>query len=643
MCGIAGFLDHSRESSDQGMQSITKSMVETLKHRGPNHQGIWVDEECGLALGHQRLSIIDLSAAGNQPMVSQDSRYVISYNGEIYNASEIGNELRKIGVKFKGHADTEVLIEAFSHWGIRGTLKKLIGMFAFALWDRKKKELMLCRDRIGIKPLYWAEFGDSILFASEIKALKKHPKWNSKINHESLNSFFLYNYVPGPKTIFEKVHKMQPGTIITVSPHKIPSIEKYWSLEEVIRSNKNQNLEITQKETEEELEKLLNDSVSKRLVSDVPLGVLLSGGVDSSLVASLAQKNSGKPIKTFTVGFDEDNYNEAPYSKKIAEYLRTDHNELYLSPKDVIELTPLLSSIYDEPFADSSQIPTTLISKFAKKEVTVSLSGDGGDEVFLGYNRHYWANVIWKIFGKIHKAPRKLIAKIILSVPPMVWESFFYLLPKRVRPNQIGDKLHKVGKTIDSDSADEIYEKLISTYNAEDMPVKTTENITQDSAQDEISKLLPNFIERMSYKDTMGYLPDDILTKVDRASMSIGLENRVPLLDHRIIEFTWKLPLSIRMEHGKRKILLKKILSKSIPKKLISRPKSGFGIPLDAWLRGSLKEWAEDMLNKDSLKNDEFLDSKKIQTLWKQHQSKRYNHQNQLWAILMFQSWSENQ
>ena len=400
MCGIAGFLDHSRESSDQGMQSITKSMVETLKHRGPNHQGIWVDEECGLALGHQRLSIIDLSAAGNQPMVSQDSRYVISYNGEIYNALEIGNELRKIGVKFKGHADTEVLIEAFSHWGIRDTLKKLIGMFAFALWDRKKKELMLCRDRIGIKPLYWAEFGDSILFASEIKALKKHPKWNSKINHESLNNFFLYNYVPGPKTIFEKVHKMQPGTIITVSPHKIPSIEKYWSLEEVIRSNKNQNLEITQKETEEELEKLLNDSVSKRLVSDVPLGVLLSGGVDSSLVASLAQKNSGKPIKTFTVGFDEDNYNEAPYSKKIAEYLRTDHNELYLSPKDVIELTPLLSSIYDEPFADSSQIPTTLISKFAKKEVTVSLSGDGGDEVFLGYNRHYWANVIWKIFGK---------------------------------------------------------------------------------------------------------------------------------------------------------------------------------------------------------------------------------------------------
>ena len=297
MCGIAGFLDHSRESSDQGMQSITKSMVETLKHRGPNHQGIWVDEECGLALGHQRLSIIDLSAAGNQPMVSQDSRYVISYNGEIYNALEIGNELRKIGVKFKGHADTEVLIEAFSHWGIRGTLKKLIGMFAFALWDRKKKELMLCRDRIGIKPLYWAEFGDSILFASEIKALKKHPKWNSKINHESLNNFFLYNYVPGPKTIFEKVHKMQPGTIITVSPHKIPSIEKYWSLEEVIRSNKNQNLEITQKETEEELEKLLNDSVSKRLVSDVPLGVLLSGGVDSSLVASLAQKKFRKTDK----------------------------------------------------------------------------------------------------------------------------------------------------------------------------------------------------------------------------------------------------------------------------------------------------------------------------------------------------------
>jgi len=643
MCGIAGFLDHSRELSGHNMQSITKSMVETLKHRGPDHQGIWIDEECGLALGHQRLSIIDLSEAGNQPMISRDSRYVISYNGEIYNASEMGNELKKTGIKFKGHADTEVLIEAFSHWGIRDTLKKLIGMFAFALWDRKKKELTLCRDRIGIKPLYWAEFGDSILFASEIKALKKHPGWDGQINHESVSNFFLYNYIPGPKTIFKKIRKLQPGTILTVSPHKIPSIEKYWSLEEVVRSSKRENLAITKKEAEEELEKLLNDSVSKRLVSDVPLGVLLSGGVDSSLVASLAQKNSERTIKTFTVGFSEDTHNEAPYSKKIAEHLQTDHNELYVNPKDVIAITPLLSSVYDEPFADSSQIPTLLISQFAKKEVTVSLSGDGGDEVFLGYNRHYWANFIWKIFGKIHKTPRKVISKIILLIPPIAWESFFRLFPKRVRPSQIGDKLHKVGKTIDSNNADEIYEKLISVCDVKDLPIKTTESITRNPMQDEISDLLPNFIERMSYKDTMTYLPDDILTKVDRASMSTSLENRVPLLDHRIMEFVWKLPLSIRMEHGKRKILLKKILSKSIPRKLINRPKAGFGVPLDSWLRGPLKEWAEGLIDENSLQHDEFLDSQKIQTLWKQHQSKRYNHQNQLWAVLMFRSWVQNQ
>jgi|TARA_B100001750_G_C15511810_1_gene604207 asparagine synthase (glutamine-hydrolysing) len=642
MCGIAGFLDHSRALGGRDMESITKSMVETLRHRGPNHQGIWVDEGCGLALGHQRLSIIDLSEAGNQPMISRNERYVMSYNGEIYNASEIGNELEKAGIKFRGYSDTEILIEAFNYWGVRDTLKKLIGMFAFALWDQKKRRLTLCRDRVGIKPLYWAEFGDLILFGSELKALKKHPGWGGQISKESLNDFFLYGYVPSPNTIFAKVHKLQPGTIVTIEHHKIPSIERYWSLGAIIQSHKDKKLTITQTEVEERLEELLNDSVNKRLVSDVPLGILLSGGVDSSLVAALAQQNSEKTIKTFTIGMSEESYNEAPYAKKIAQHLQTDHNELYLNPKDVIEVTPSLPEIYDEPFADSSQIPTILISKFAKKTVTVSLSGDGGDEVFLGYNRHYWANVIWKIFGKIHKVPRKLISKTILKIPPIFWESFFRLIPKRTRPGQIGDKLHKVGRIIDSRNADEIYEKLISIHGIEDLPTKTTGNIGGNPINDEVLSLIPDFTERMSYRDTMHYLPDDILTKVDRASMCTSLENRVPLLDHRIMEFVWKLPLSIRMEHGKRKILLKKILSRFIPQKLIKRPKSGFAIPLDSWLRGPLKEWAQSLINESTLKNNEFLDSQKVQTLWKQHQSKRYNYQNQLWAILMFQAWVKN-
>ncbi|MEI8295509.1 MAG: asparagine synthase (glutamine-hydrolyzing) [Alphaproteobacteria bacterium] len=628
MCGIAGFLASSGGSTQQLTDQI-KAMTDTIAYRGPDGEGAWVDADVGVALGHRRLSIQDLTPLGQQPMVSADGQWVMVYNGETYSHKELVPALLEKGVHMRGHSDTEVMLEACAAFGVEAATQSFIGMFAFALWHRPSQTLYLVRDRVGIKPLYWTKTDNGIAFASELKALRALPALQHTIDQSALAAYVRYGYVPATQSIYQGIHKLEPGTILTFRASDSSISQKaYWSLPNVA----SQRIRTFASDSEAiyELDTLLTDAVGRRLLADVPLGAFLSGGVDSSLVVALMQKQCAAPVKTFTIGFDDNNYNEAHHAKAVAQHLKTDHTELYLTSQEARDVIPRIADMYDEPFADLSQIPTYLVSALARQQVTVSLSGDGGDELFAGYNRYHWTHKIWHLSRYLPLKP--WLSQKILGVPVESWQRLQRALP--FLPARFGDRLQRVAQLIALESPQAIYQQLVS-------PGLSSSEIMPDVPE----PYLANFhrshpghpIASFQLIDMLTYLPDDILTKVDRASMAVSLESRVPLLDHRVIEWAWALPMSMKIRRGSSKYILKQLLYHYVPASLVERPKMGFGVPMDAWLRGPLKEWAEDLLFDPTLAI--YFDTRPIHTYWREHSQGDKNHQYLLWVILMFQNW----
>lgn len=638
MCGIAGFLSGKNiENAEQ----ILKSMGEEISHRGPDDFGVWCDVEEGIGFSHRRLSILDLSPLGHQPMQSVSARYMMIFNGEIYNHLEIRDNLEKEygSIEWRGHSDTETILKSIDLKGIKETVISLVGMFAIALWDKENKELTLVRDRMGEKPLYYGWQGETFLFGSELKSFKIHSSFVNEIDKNALSLYFRYNYVPAPYSIYKGINKLIPGSILTISL-KSPNekVEKYWDLHTVVQKEGVNNDDETN--SIDKLEKLLKDSIDKQMLSDVPLGAFLSGGIDSSLIVGIMQSISEKPIKTFTIGFNEQKFNEAEFAKKIATYLGTDHTELYINPDDCLNVIPQLPHIYDEPFSDSSQIPTFLVTKLAKEKVTVALSGDAGDELFAGYNRYILANNTWSKLNKMPLFLRSIISSIILAFSADSW-NFIYaniraMIPSKYRMENFGDKIHKSAFVLNSKNLNELYNRLISHWTEEDNLVKGSDILPLL----DLNKFNTHSdIESMMALDSLTYLPDDILVKVDRAAMSNSLETRVPFLDHRIVELAWKTNMKYKIKNGQGKWILRQILYKYVPKELIERPKMGFGVPIDSWLRGPLKNWAEDLLDEKQLIEDGILNPEPILKKWKEHLSGKRNWQYHLWDVLMFQAW----
>ena len=640
MCGIAGFVGDVPKIAGGNVDNIAQSMAASLEHRGPDDQGIWVDAEAGTALVHRRLSIIDLSPAGHQPMVSANERFIITYNGEVYSHQPIAGELTARGHRFRGYSDTEVILESFAANGVEATLQRMIGMFAIALWDRRERMLTLIRDRLGIKPLYWAKFGELFLFGSELKALRTHPGWTPRIDQSAVAAFMRHNYIPAPHTVYEGVHKLEPGTILTLPWKGEPRIARFWDARAVARDGIHSPLAGSDAELTEQLETLLQDAVSRRMIADVPLGAFLSGGIDSSTVVALMQKAGAGRVKTFSIGFDIPGFDEAPYAAAVARHLQTDHTELTVTSRQALDVIPRLPEWYDEPFADSSQIPTYLVSAMTRRHVTAALSGDGGDELFAGYNRYQVTRRFWRVLSLLPRSVRKAIAAALTAVPPDRWTSLLSALPPRLRPPQIGDKLHKVAAVLDLDSADALYRRLVSHWDpAEIMPqAGEPASILDDGS---LTKEFPQLLERMQFLDLVTYLPDDILTKVDRASMAVALEARVPLLDHRVVEFSWRLPRASKVRHNTSKWLLRQVLYRHVPPALVERAKMGFGIPLGEWLRGPLRDWAEALLNERRLREAGLLDHALVSHYWKEHIEGRRNWQYLLWNVLMLESWRQ--
>lgn len=644
MCGISGFWIRGGGKKALLEEGIA-NMAEALSHRGPDDTGAWVEEKSGVALGHKRLSILDLSQRGHQPMISYCGRYIIVYNGEVYNFRELRARLENEGVNFKSECDTEVVISALSKWGIAEALKHFNGMFAFALWDRKEQKLYLARDRIGIKPLYYSVQNGILFFASELKAMRAHESFRPEIDREALALFFRYNYIPTPYSIYRHTQKLKQGHYLAVDNTFHLRQFCYWDAEEMVREGAERPYKKSDKEAVEETECLLFDAVTKRMVSDVPLGVFLSGGVDSSTIAALMQKRSAAPVRTFTVGFHETGYNEAPYAKEIAGHLGTNHTELYVTPEEAIESIPKLPEIYDEPFSDMSQIPTFLISKLTRRFVTVSLSGDGGDETFGGYNRYIWTHRIWYGTVLLPYSAKLGISRLIKNISPESWNDISRALgalaPGIFKQRLFGEKMYKLADVMTSRSLDECYINLASHWKKPaELVLCSREPITLPQ-NNRMRHDIKSFLEKMMFLDLMTYLPDDILTKVDRASMAVGLEARVPLLDHRIIQFSKRLPLSYKMRNRTDRWVLRQVLYKHIPRRLIDRPKMGFILPLDGWLRRPLRDWAEEHLNEKRIRADGILNPAPIRKIWNEHLSGKRNWHTYIWDVLMFQAWKE--
>ncbi|MDV2991080.1 MAG: Asparagine synthetase [glutamine-hydrolyzing] 1 [Chroococcidiopsis sp. SAG 2025] len=646
MCGINGFWETTGQASSDRLRTIVQQMSKTLLHRGPDDSGNWVDESVGIALGHQRLAIVDLSPEGNQPMVSADGRYALVFNGEIYNFLELRLELESLGHCFRGHSDTEVMLASFSQWELVQAIERFNGMFAFALWDRRERVLHLGRDRLGEKPLYYGWMGKTFLFGSELKAFKAHPRFQTQIDRNALTLFLQHSYVPAPYSIYQGIYKLPPGTVLTWNgkdnrPVPVP----YWSAKAVAELGVTKPLTLSEPEALAQLDTLLRNSVKLRMVADVPLGAFLSGGIDSSTVVALMQAQSSLPVKTFTIGFYEDAYNEAQHAKAVAQYLGTEHTELYVTPAEALAVIPQLPIFYDEPFADVSQIPTFLLAQLTKTHVTVSLSGDGGDELFAGYSRYFWTRHLWQKIGWMPSSWRSFAARAITSMSSQTWNRGFArlspLLPIQLQQTNLGDKLHKLAEIVAVPDAETMYARLISLWQApEALVVEGSEPLTILSDRQNWAKL-PSLMQRMMYLDTITYLPDDILVKVDRASMGVSLEARVPLLDHRVVEFAWRLPLAMKIRNSQGKFLLRQLLYQYVPKDLINRPKMGFGVPVDCWLRGSLRDWAEALLDRNRLQQEGFFQPQAIERKWKEHLSGDRNWQYYLWNVLVFQAWLE--
>ncbi len=640
MCGITGFLDKVPSKSRDELARLVTHMSDCIRHRGPDDEGIWCDETAGLALGFRRLAILDLSPTGRQPMLSAGERYVIIYNGEIYNHNVLRQELVSLGHAFRGTSDTEVILAAILQWGLDAAVKRLNGMFAFALWDRSEHALHLVRDRLGIKPLYYSWVGDTFLFGSELKSLRAHPAFKGEIDRNALALYLRYNYIPAPFSIYVGIHKLLPGSILTIRSTDDPRAAApavYWSARQVVEAGVANPFQGNEREATDALEALLRRSIGLRMIADVPLGAFLSGGIDSSTVVAMMQVQSSRPVQTFTIGFNEAGFDEALYARAVARHLHTDHTELYVSPEETRDVIPLLSTLYDEPFSDSSQIPIYLVSRLARQSVTVSLSGDGGDELFGGYNRYFAAPRIWNRVGWLPIAARRAIARGILSISPSTWGNW---LARTTRLPNPADKAQKLADVIQASGISSIYQHLVSHW---DRPTEVALNSVEPGtpATDPARwAQVDDFAEQMMYMDLITYLPDDVLCKVDRASMGVSLEARAPFLDdHEVVEFAWRLPLSMKIRNGAGKWILRQVLYRHVPKAMIDRPKMGFGVPLDAWLRGPLRDWGETLLDESCLRQQGYLRPESIRQKWAEHLSGARNWQYLLWDVLMFQAW----
>jgi asparagine synthase (glutamine-hydrolysing) len=640
MCGIAGFWQNKKTSGLP--EEILTRMGDALKHRGPDDSGIFCHTS-GVGFVHRRLSIVDLSPAGHQPMASASGRYTIVFNGEVYNFEEIKAELGA-GYAWRGHSDTEVMLEAIDRWGLDQALKRFVGMFAFALWDRQEQELSLVRDRLGIKPLYYGRVNGDFIFGSELKAIGAYPGFEGRINRDALALYMRFSYVPAPHCIYEGLHKLQQGYILALKQAESePRLRCFWSANEIAQSGVDARMAGSDAEVIQELESKLSRAIQLRMIADVPLGAFLSGGIDSSTVVALMQAQSSRPIKTFTIGFHEKDYNEAVHARRIAEHLGTEHTELYVSAQEALNVVPLLSEMYDEPFADVSQIPTYLVSQLARRSVTVSLSGDGGDELFAGYQRYFRTMAIWGWQKRVPAQLRRVFSQVMQSASPgtidSAYQMFRPLMPRSQQFSAVGDKVHKLAPMLNSSGPESVYLKTVSHWS------DPTDIVLGSREPDDFGRFfkttesLPCFEERMMLTDLVNYLPDDVLTKVDRASMAVSLEARVPILDHRVVEFAWKLPMHFKIRNGTSKWILRQVLYKHVPAALVERPKMGFGVPIDHWLRGPLRTWAEDLLSEESLNRQGLFNVDAVRTKLKEHLSGSRNWQYLLWDVLIFQNW----
>ena len=664
MCGLSGTVHCGTQGGGAELFDAITRMTRALYHRGPDDHGVWIDRKDGIALGHRRLAIIDLSDKGKQPMQSACGRYVMVYNGELYNFRSIRKDLEKGGVSIDGSSDTAVLLSAIAHWGLRTAIDRSHGMFAFALWDKVDKRLSLVRDRLGEKPLYYGYSGETFLFGSELKALASYPDWRSELDRDVLTLQLRHGYIPGPYSIYKGIYKLPPGSVLDLhvsdirqkkeiratawmeENHSLGPV-RYWSVRQAVESAASNNISYSYNEALEHLDELLRRTIRNQMISDVPLGAFLSGGVDSSLVVALMQAQSTVPVKTFTIGFHETRFNEAEYAKQVAKVLGSDHTELYLTTKEAMDVIPELPSYYDEPFSDPSQIPTYLVSRLAREQVTVTLSGDGGDELFAGYDRYFWARSIWGSIERLPISVRNMLAKTLHAVPIQVWDRVFtgirYFLPSRFKLQQPAEKLNKLGDLLEQKDFVTMYRRLISNWaEPERLVLGATEPATVLTNREQWPTLSDQ-LRMMQYLDMLSYLPDDILVKLDRASMSVSLESRVPLLDHDVVEFALRLPRDSIVVGDSGKRLLKSLLSKYVPRELVERPKMGFGVPIGEWLRGEMRAWAEDLLDPASLERDCIFDPVLVRNKWIEHKEGRRNWEYELWNILMFQSWYQQQ
>ena len=644
MCGIAGQLG-GRDARQ--LASLAKRMADALMHRGPDDSGLWTDESSLLALGHRRLAVVDLTEAGHQPMLSASGRWVLAYNGEVYNHMALRGRLeaKDQAPAWRGHSDTETLLACVEAWGVTETLRQSTGMFAIALWDREERALWLARDRIGEKPLYYGWQGDTFLFGSELKALRAHPAFNAAVDRGALALLVRHNYVPGPHSIYQGIRKLAPGTSLRIG-HGQRDLQPtaYWSLAEVAEQGMAHPFRGSDHEALLALEKHLGNAVRGQMMADVPLGAMLSGGIDSTAVTALMQANSTRPVRTFTIGFDERQYDEATHARVVAKHLGTDHTELCLSGKETLALVPRMATMYDEPFADSSQLPTNMVMALARKHVTVALSGDGGDEFFGGYNRYAHGPRTWNRIRWMPRLLRRAVAAGLVALPAEAINQAFGGVTGRVGIALPGDKAHKLGMRLAKvKSADDLNVSLVSEWS--EHPRLVLDAGIPSNLLDDRSRwpVLDDSVSRMMALDGLTYLPDDILVKVDRAAMAVSLETRAPFLDHALVEFAWSLPMHMKLRHGEGKWLLRRLVDRHVPAALMDRPKMGFGIPLDQWLRGPLREWGESLLSEERLVGEGFLDPKPIRATWLSHQSGKASYGYRLWSVLMFQAWLENE